>query len=412
MRALGSGRLRARSRGGDPLIAGRDRDSHIRHRIGELGAELRIVRGEQQRRAVAVGPPRVRHVAKRGERPRVPSERRHHSERAAELLAQDQHRASLAYARAQSLERGGELVRGQGEADQVNPRELDVGAIGDPSVETRSREQVGETDAARAAADDHGLAQRRQTAEPFPLQFDAGPDARRDLLREMLGRMIHAREGQRPPDPHLHLHGADLPAAARALAAEHRDRHHRRGGLEGQPAHAAVRLAQRAAAVARALGEDHDHLAALDEQARGLHRLLVRLAAPYREGAHAVEDPAAKAAGEHLLLGHEVDRAPDAGADHERVEEAAVVGRQQDAAPPRARGRGRCGSCGSRSGSPAEAPSARPSTRTCSRRGDAFARGRRTEDADGPPRGTTEIPTRRVSLVTPFAAGTNRRAPR
>ena len=85
---------------------------------------------------------------------------------------------------------------------------------------------------------------------------------------------------------------------------------------------------QRAGAVAGALGEDHHGLAPLQQrQGRG-HRFLIGLAALDREGAEAVQDPAGDPAFEQLALGHEVDRLLDAAADHERVQEAAVVGGQ------------------------------------------------------------------------------------
>ena len=72
--------------------------------------------------------------------------------------------------------------------------------------------------------------------------------------------------------------------------------------------------------------------AALEQRQRGLDGLLVGLAAADREGAHAVEEPAEQRVPEQLLLGDEVDRPPDAAADRERVEEAAVVGGEDHAA--------------------------------------------------------------------------------
>ena len=101
---------------------------------------------------------------------------------------------------------------------------------------------------------------------------------------------------------------------------------------ERQAADAALGLRERARADARALREDHHGLAALQQRHRGPHGLLVRLAAPDREGAHAVEDPAEHRVAEQLLLGDEVDRPRDAAADRERVEEAAVVGGEDHAA--------------------------------------------------------------------------------
>jgi hypothetical protein len=90
--------------------------------------------------------------------------------------------------------------------------------------------------------------------------------------------------------------------------------------------------AERAGADAGALGEDHHHVAAREDLLRGLHRLGVGLGAADRESAQRVEDPALPAPVEQLALGHEVHRPAHADADHERVEEAAVVGGQDHAA--------------------------------------------------------------------------------
>ena len=132
---------------------------------------------------------------------------------------------------------------------------------------------------------------------------------------------------------------------------------------------------ERAGADAGALGEDHDGLAALEQrQGRG-HRLLVGRAALDREGAEAVEEPADERVLEQLLLGHEVDRAAEAAADRERVEEAAVVRRRGSR---RRRGCAPCRACegGNRPGSRPSAPIASASTRASSRHGGGCARGR------------------------------------
>src|SRR3989442_12770341 len=80
-----------------------------------------------------------------------------------------------------------------------------------------------------------------------------------------------------------HAAGANAPTLANSLGAEDRDRHDRRTGLELEPADAALGLAERPGPDPGALGEDPDHAAPLEDQASGLHRLLVRLAAPDRE---------------------------------------------------------------------------------------------------------------------------------
>src|SRR5204862_919602 len=127
-------------------------------------------------------------------------------------------------------------------------------------------------------------------------------------------------------------HRPDPPAAPCPLGAMDGGGHDRRAGLERKPPDATLRLAERALAVARALREDDQRAAALQDLLGRLDRLLVRLAAPDREGAEAVEEPAREALLEQLLLRHEVDGAVQADADDERVEEAAVVRREDHGA--------------------------------------------------------------------------------
>ena len=107
-----------------------------------------------------------------------------------------------------------------------------------------------------------------------------------------------------------------------------------RAGLQRQPPDPALGLAQGAAADAGALGKDADRAAAFDQQPRRLHRVLVGLATADREGAEAREDPALPAALEELDLGDVVHRPPpgQGAADREGVEEAAVVGGDDQAA--------------------------------------------------------------------------------
>ena len=111
-------------------------------------------------------------------------------------------------------------------------------------VEPRAREQRGDRGAGRAGADDGGLAQRRQAAEPLLLELDARPDAGGHLGGERLRRLVDAREGERAADAQLDLDRAEDEAAARALGAVHRDRDDGRAALERQPADAALGLAR------------------------------------------------------------------------------------------------------------------------------------------------------------------------
>ena len=172
-----------------------------------------------------------------------------------------------------------------------------------------------------------------QAAEPLPLELDAGPDSRGHLARRgaAKARSTRGNVSGRPQRTRT-LHGRMLQPAARALGASTAT------GTTGAPVSSASRptprcgLPERAAADPRALGEDHDDVAALEDRLRGGHRLLVGLAAPERERAERVQEPAHQAVLEQLALGDEVDRPPQAAADHERVEEAAVV-RGEDQRP-------------------------------------------------------------------------------
>src|SRR5262249_54533016 len=104
--------------------------------------------------------------------------------------------------------------------------------------------------------------------------------------------------------------------------------------LQREPTDPTARLGQRAAAYPGSLGEDADDPAAFDRQTRRLHRVLVGLAATNRKGAEPPEQPSLPAALEQLDLGDVVHRAPpgEGAADREGVEEAAVVGGDEQAA--------------------------------------------------------------------------------
>src|SRR6185503_16319262 len=205
-----------------------------------------------------------------------------------------------------------------------NPFGLLAAAAAELDFEPGARQQAGECGAHRAGADDRSGAQCRQAAEPLVLKLDAGPDARGDLARQVRRGLLDAREGQRTAAPDAHLERPDQEPAADSLGAVDRYRDDWRSGLEREPADAALRLAEGSAPDARALGEDHDRLTALDEDAGRLHRLLVGLAAANRERAEGIEEPTHPALLEQLALGDEVDGPPEADADDPRIEEAAV----------------------------------------------------------------------------------------
>ena len=69
--------------------------------------------------------------------------------------------------------------------------------------------------------------QRRQPAEPLPLQLDTWPVALRHLAREEGRGVIHAREGYGGAAAEVNLDRLDLPAVARVLVSRDCDRHHR-----------------------------------------------------------------------------------------------------------------------------------------------------------------------------------------
>ena len=210
-------------------------------------------------------------------------------------------------------------------AGNGDPLGLLAGAAAKLHLQPGPCQQACERRAHRAGADDRGGAQGGDAAEPLVLKLDAGPDTGGHLAGEMRGRVVDAREGQRPAAADAHLARADDEAAPGALGPHDGDRHDRRAGLEREAADAPLGVAERSAPDARALREDEDRLAARDELAGGLHRLLVGLAAANRKGAERVEEPAHPAALEELALRDEVDGAPEAYADDPGVKEAAVV---------------------------------------------------------------------------------------
>src|SRR5262249_16713116 len=128
--------------------------------------------------------------------------------------------------------------------------------------------------------------------------------------------------------------GTDLPASPNLFGAVDRDGKHGGTGLERQAAESPLRPPERPGPVTGALREDADRALALEHLARGDEGVLVGLAAPDRIGAEAVQDPALPALLEELDLG-DVVQGPAPGerrADHEGVEEAAVIRRDDQRA--------------------------------------------------------------------------------
>ena len=287
----------------------------------------------------------------------VDRQRRH---RRHQPLAQHQHGAALADLVGDLADRGGQRLGGHGEADEVEPGELDVGgaldddarrqldaveialvgAGGDDLVglllraaaelhlQATARQQHGDGRPPGAGADHGGAAQRRQATEPLPLQLDRRPDAVADGVGEGGRGALGTREGQRRADPQFDLAGEDEPAVADVLGPLHGDRQHGRARLQRQPTGAAARPAERAGPDPRPLGKDDDGAAPVQDVARRDQDLLVGLAAAHRVGAEPVEQPALPTALEELDLGDELQAAAPGQrhADHEGVEEGAVVG--------------------------------------------------------------------------------------
>ena len=171
---------------------------------------------------------------------------------------------------------------------------------------------------------------RHRAAEPRPLELDAGPDPRGHLVRQVRGGVLHARVGERAAAADVHPHGPEdaSPRRARSVPVIG-DRHHRRAALEREPADAALGSAQRA----RSGGACPRGRSPPPRRARAAASAVAIESSsdsPRRTGKapRQLRNQPMQPVVEQLLLRHEVDRAAQAGADHERVEEAAVVGRE------------------------------------------------------------------------------------
>ncbi len=159
------------------------------------------------------------------------------------------------------------------------------------------------------------------------------------------GRLLDPREGHRLAEPHPDLTRADAPAAAHVLGAEHSGRQDRRAGLQRQPPDPAPRRRPGCRGGSACPRETCRPCRRARPQPRGLHRHLVGLAAADREGAEPREQPPLPAALEQLDLGDVVHRPPPGqrGADREGVEEAAMVGGDDQPAADAVRTRDRSG---------------------------------------------------------------------
>ena len=166
-----------------------------------------------------------------------------------------------------------------------------AGAAAEVDLEAGAGEHDRDRGAPRAGADDGGAAQRRQAAEPLPLEHHVGPDAVGDGGGELRRGVLDLREGERAADADADLVRADAPPLADRLGADDRHGDDGRAGLQREPADAAARAPERARADARALGEDQHRVTALEDRARGLEHVAVALAAADGEGAERVQEP-------------------------------------------------------------------------------------------------------------------------
>ncbi len=170
------------------------------------------------------------------------------------------------------------------------------------------------------------------SAEPFPLERDACPDPLRRGCGQRRRGSSNGREADGGAAAQPDLTRANAPAAAHGVGAEHRDRHDRSAGFERQATHAAAWRSERPGPHAGALGKDHYAVAAAQDRPSGRHRFDVARTAVDREGAERAEHPRLPALCEQLALGDVIDRPTRERTDHERVEEAAMVGREQQRA--------------------------------------------------------------------------------
>ena len=139
------------------------------------------------------------------------------------------------------------------------------------------------------------------------------------------------RERERAAGPDPDLVGADPPAAADGLGADHGDRDDGDAGLEGEAADAALGLAERARTYAGALGEDQHDVPARKDLLGGLDHVVIARAPVDGERPQRAQDPGQRRVKvEDLLLRDVVHRPPGHAGDHERIEEAAVVRGQDD----------------------------------------------------------------------------------
>src|ERR1700689_2956149 len=137
-------------------------------------------------------------------------------------------------------------------------------------------------------------------AQPIPLQAHAGPDALGDAGCERRRAALEDGIAQRTTDAQPYLAGADAPAPAYGIAADHRDRGHGRAGFQSEAPDAAARIAQRTGTNTCALREHHHAITARKDLACGRHRVAIARAAVHGKGTKRVQHPRLPALFEQL----------------------------------------------------------------------------------------------------------------
>jgi hypothetical protein len=99
--------------------------------------------------------------------------------------------------------------------------------------------------------------------------------------------------------------------------------------LQSKPSNASMRMSERARTHTGPLWEDHDTVTPFENRASGGHRLFVVASTIDGKSPKAVKQPSLPTMLEQLALGHVIDGPTRQRADHERVEKAAVISREQ-----------------------------------------------------------------------------------
>ena len=205
-----------------------------------------------------------------------------------------------------------------------------LGAGAELDVEPAASEQHGHRGAPAPGADHRGLAQRRQPAEPLPLELDVRPDPAGDGRGER--RATDARSAGTSsgcPTRSFTLRGRIRQPRRTCSTAVHRDRDDRGAGLQRQPSDAAPRRPERAAT---GCGCPRGRCTTVPPRSRTTPAVSIAISsdcprrignAPTRERIHPCQRRSKSSTLATYCIGRRHGRSR---ADHEGVEEAAVVG--------------------------------------------------------------------------------------